>query len=280
MKSASECVKAYEEQAALPGAAYGLELLDGGGLKMNPGTLTIVGADTNVGKSFMALTMAMNQVRASTEVYPFYISAEDSDGEVGRRVAPVLAGKVSGFPAETIDKVLFCFPDSSMEVALEAATEAVQDGATCVFVDYAQLFRLTGFSNDRRNEVATVARKWKDFARLHAVPVILLSQVKRMEGERYVLTLHDLAESADLERIADTVILMWKRQEDGKPSEDEVYAIIAKTKAKPDRPKRGQIYTRGEYGFFTEHSDKKPVRVQVTTGPRLDEMKKAMGIPF
>lgn len=196
------------------------------------GSLTIIGADTNVGKSSIAMEMLVHA--AERTVRGGYVSREDPESLIGARALAML----SGISARRIEDgnildehwsklthalmVLERYADS---LVLDAAvggneldvcatmTRMAQRGVRLVAVDYAQIIELSGRREDRRIEVAKVASRIKAHGARMGQAVVLLSQLTIPEGqEGKEPKLHWLKESRDLGNMAEKVILAWREQ--------------------------------------------------------------------
>lgn len=113
-------------------------------------------------------------------------------------------------------------------------------GLYLVLVDYIQLIQATGKSESRQQEVSDISRKLKAMARELEVPVIALSQLSRSVESRQDKRpmLSDLRESGALEQDADVVMFIYreeyyKREEEKSETREDVELIIAKHRNGP-----------------------------------------------
>lgn len=197
-------------------------------------SMTILGADTNVGKSSIALEMLVHA--AQRNVTGAYISREDPKVLIGRRFLSMLSGvsakRIRRRELEDADwsklshaattlqhiapKLLVSQRRGGTELdACAAMTRAAQRGAKLVVVDYVQAIELSGRVQDRRNEVAKVAARIGAHADRLGVALVLLSQLTIPPGgagkepEK-----HWLKETRDLANMTDVLLLAWREQED------------------------------------------------------------------
>lgn len=197
-------------------------------------SMTILGADTNVGKSSIGLEMLVHA--AQRNVTGAYISREDPRVLIGRRFLSMLSGISArrirrrelhdadwaklARAAETLTriapKLLVSQRRGGTELeACAAMTRAAQRGAKLVVVDYVQAIELSGRVQDRRNEVTKIAARLSAHADRLGVALVLLSQLTIPPGgagkepEK-----HWLKESRDLANMTDNLLLAWREHED------------------------------------------------------------------
>jgi replicative DNA helicase len=106
--------------------------------------------------------------------------------------------------------------DSADITALEMRSKCrrlmAEHGLGLIVVDYLQLVRAHGRSENRNQEISLIARSLKTLARELNVPVIALSQlsrlVERRDDKRPLLS--DLRESGSIEAEADIVMMLYR----------------------------------------------------------------------
>lgn len=113
-------------------------------------------------------------------------------------------------------------------------------GLCLVIVDYIQLIQASSRSESRQQEVSEISRKLKAMARELGVPVIALSQLSRSVESRTDKKpmLSDLRESGALEQDADIVMFIYReeyynREEKPQEEREDVELIIAKHRNGP-----------------------------------------------
>jgi len=197
------------------------------------GSVTFLGADTNVGKSSILLEMLLGA--AERTVVAGYISREDLRVLIGRRFLAML----SGVPAHRIKRkevsreewqrlthaaqalqnlsprLLVNQHRGGTELGVCAAmTRMAQRGAKLIGVDYAQAIELSGGAVDRRNELARVCKRIGSHAERVGVAVVIASQLTVPQGaEGKEPGKWALKESRDLANMADNIVLAWREQE-------------------------------------------------------------------
>lgn len=165
-----------------------------------PGSLVVVGAATNMGKTFFKLGMAARQPTKS-----LFVSCEDPLPEVGRRLELL--------PSAALDNIVLSVPENPyLSRVLDDMTEAAKlHGVRCAFVDYLQVLMYDGTQpNGSRLEcVRNNVQALKSRARGLGIPVVLGSQLRRpQQGDGSRPTMHWLKESGDIENMAETIILL------------------------------------------------------------------------
>lgn len=197
------------------------------------GSLTILGADTNVGKSSIALEMLVHA--AQRNVCGAYISREDPRVLIGRRFLSMLSGisarkirkrEITDYDwpklataAATLQhmggKLLVDQRRGGTELdACAAMTRAAQRGARLVVIDYLQAIELSSKVQDRRNEVSKVAARIAAHGERVGVATVALSQLTIPQGqEGKEPGKHWLKESRDLTNMADNIVLAWRKEE-------------------------------------------------------------------
>src|SRR5436305_11851096 len=109
------------------------------------------------------------------------------------------------------------FIDDSTDISVigmrsKARRLQAEAGLGLVIVDYLQLARGSGFSENRNQEISVIARGLKSLARELNCPVVALSQlsraVERRDDKRPMLS--DLRESGSIETEADLVMMLYR----------------------------------------------------------------------
>lgn len=123
-----------------------------------------------------------------------------------------------------------------------------------VVIDYLQLMTLGGRVENRQLEVSMLTRSLKIMARDLQVPIIVLSQLKRVgdKRENQPPMLSDLRESGAIEQDADVVIFLHREDYfgDNETGEGGARIIIAKQRAGPTGSIR--VQWRGEQTKYLE----------------------------
>lgn len=193
-------------------------------LLIGPGRFVILGADSSVGKTALALQFALAAARAGKRVGFFSyettlpdatdrLLANDADVPLGRAKARKLnaaeilrisdaGSRSSGVPLRILETARYTVED------IRAKTLARQ--FQVIFVDYLQLIPTR--RQDRYEAVTEISIGLHALAQELGVTVVALSQVTLPEtnkkGDRRYITKEDLRESRQLKQDADVILLL------------------------------------------------------------------------
>lgn len=199
------------------------------------GSLTVVGADSNVGKSSFALEMLLGASRRNVKCG--LISVEDPDEITASRGLAAYSGISSRWiqrgtftpeDARALDQASgeirslgdrFLLSDCTGETELEvcaAMSEMAAKGAKLIVVDYLTEVDASKPQKDRRNEIRWICKRIKAHARRIGVALVVVSQLARpKEGESNKRpSKHHLKESGDVTNMAEVILLLWRSHED------------------------------------------------------------------
>lgn len=243
-------------QADTQGLSTGIGSLDDiiGGLK--PGQLIIIGGRPGAGKSVLAVdALRATAIRAGLPA--LMVSLEMSGAEVRKRifaaecsvnVSRIMNNRVS---PEEADKIRAQVPrlrpvplhiDENANtdlVAIRTAARRIQQrhGLSLLVVDYLQLMKTTGVSDNRAQEIGAISRGLKLIARELNIPVIAAAQLNRESEKRTDKRpqLSDLRESGSIEADADIVILLHRPDyhDPESPRAGEIDLIVCKNRNGP-----------------------------------------------
>ena len=251
---------AYQREGGLAGVSTGLIDMDKklGGLHRSD--LLILAGRPSMGKTSLATNVAFNIARAYKK--GITLSGEEGavDGGVvgffslemsAEQLASRILSEVAEIPSNQIRRGDFTegefrrIVDAAKE--LEAAPLFIDDtpalpisqlaararrlkrthGLDALFVDYLQLVRGTGRSENRGNEISEITMGLKAIAKELDIPVVALSQLSRQvenrEDKRPQLS--DLRESGSIEQDADVVMFVFREEyykEREKPGDHEL----------------------------------------------------------
>ena len=251
---------AYQREGGLAGVSTGLIDMDKklGGLHRSD--LLILAGRPSMGKTSLATNIAFNIARA----YKKGITTSGEEGAVdggvvgffslemsAEQLASRILSEVAKIPSNQIRRGDFTesefrrIVDAAKE--LEAAPLFIDDtpalpisqlaararrlkrtnGLDALFVDYLQLVRGTGRSENRVNEISEITMGLKAIAKELDIPVVALSQLSRQvenrEDKRPQLS--DLRESGSIEQDADVVMFVFREEyykEREKPGDHEL----------------------------------------------------------
>jgi replicative DNA helicase len=202
--------------------------------KLPVGSMLVVAADSNVGKSLVALELLVGCAEANVSCG--LISLEDPEDITASRLLArytqgissrqILQGRVSADPNVQLDlsgaaarvkrlgdRLLFedCTGESELEVCAAMSRIAAR-GGKLVVVDYVQEIEASKKQQDRRNEVRWVAKRLKTHAKRLGVVLVLVSQIARpKDGDEFKPpSKHALKESGDLVNAAEAIVVLWR----------------------------------------------------------------------
>lgn len=245
VESAIEAVIKTSEggSASVPSGIAALDSITSGHY---PGDLTVLGADTGVGKSSTMLLAAIAQAQAGR--HPGIISVEDPAARWGQRIL----ASFSGVPVRCIQKaeltsyqwtritaaavesapltISLAFEIGGTVADVTSALRRLvrEQGCDIIYVDYLQA--IEGGSGDRRLDQirSIIAAIKRESNRPEAcVPVVLGSQLKRRPNTASKPRLSDLYESGYIEQKAETIVMLWRDEH------NVINATLAKAKDAP-----------------------------------------------
>lgn len=208
--------------------------------------LTVIAARPSVGKTALAIQIALHASQHGTAVY--FASLEQAGEELGTRmmcmeggvdsqlirtgrITSELTGRLH-MAADPLRRQPIYIDDhhtqSIHHLAAMARRLKRKKGIGLVIVDYLQLVDPEDKKANRHEQVTAIARRLKAMAREIKAPVIALAQLNREveQGGRRKPRLSDLRESGGIEAAADTVLLMYRVKDDETPAERELIGII------------------------------------------------------
>lgn len=239
----------------IPGLPTGLVDLDDAILGLNKGDLVLIASRPGMGKTSIALNIAMHVAKAAKKTVAVF-SLEMSREQLALRLLAgeslvdsqkLLTGRLSpaewqrlGTAASVISETDIMIDDNpSLSVAEMNSQCRRLDNLGLVVIDYLQLMQSAGngrsYAGENRTQaVSEMSRMMKIMAKELNVPVVCLSQLSRANetrtNKRPVLS--DLRESGAIEQDADIVIGLYREgyydRECANPNEAE--AIILKNR--------------------------------------------------
>lgn len=250
----------FERKEEVTGVPTGYKSLDKLLAGLHPGDLVILAARPSVGKTALALNMAVNAARKGTSVAVF--SLEMSAEQLVQRVLcsearinlqDVRSGHLRDEDWSAVHAALgklhgldFWVDDtpsiSILEVRAKARRQLKDKPKGLIIVDYLQLMQPQHRrSENRQVEIAEISRGLKILAKELGLPVIALSQLSRAveqrSGKRPMLS--DLRESGAIEQDADVVMFIDRdtqptgEEEEGRPRKGMAQVIVAKHRNGP-----------------------------------------------
>ncbi|MDO4567799.1 MAG: replicative DNA helicase [Clostridia bacterium] len=121
---------------------------------------------------------------------------------------------------------------STAEIRSKCRRMKMRQGLDLVIIDYLQLMRTSGKTENRVLEIAEITRSLKILARELDVPIVLLSQLSRA-ADKTRPTLAHLRESGAIEQDADVVMMLYREGAHNKEADNTAEVILAKHRNGP-----------------------------------------------
>lgn len=248
----------------LPGPSTGYPTIDLliGGLQRK--AMIVVGAQTGVGKSAMALNMAAGALRSGANVV--VLSHEMSTEDVFMRrlsaesrvwASKLQNGKLEAGDFARLERAVDTTKDERLWVTdspprtVPRVTQLCMQhkrrhGLDVVFVDYLQLMDGTRPGSNREQVVAEIARGLKQLAMDLDVCVVALAQLNNNVSRNEEPALSSLRESSAIAQNANSVILLWSPDD----KNEELCFKVAKNRSGPHG--HGSLVFRKTVQLITE----------------------------
>ena len=233
----------------LRGISSGFRHLDQTTLGFQKGNFIILAARPSVGKSALALNLAMNACRTDKDNHVAFFSLEMSIDELLMRLfsyeskvpmKQIQTGRLNnkemvllGHACKTLKMHNIYFDESNSSDIYDIRAKCRQLKQTgrldMVVIDYLQLITSSDSRGNRQEEVARISRSLKILAQELEVPVIALSQLSRQAETREDNRpgLADLRESGSIEQDADVVMFLYRKaKKKKKEGEEEAKEVI------------------------------------------------------
>lgn len=194
-----------------------------GGIRL--GSEVIIGAWTSVGKSSIALNMALNMAVSGVPVayYSFEMGAVELWSRIVSSYTNISAGKILNYPLRRdevadVDKNIGRLMNIPLYIDDKATTRfskmirsvrtmVKKYGIKVFFVDYLQIFIQNSKGSSEESSLGYMAREIKNVCRELNIIGVALSQLRRDKEERHP-TIDMLRGSGQLEESADIVVLI------------------------------------------------------------------------
>lgn len=234
----------------IEGITTGIKELDKitGGFK--EGELSVLAARTSIGKTSIALHMALEAAKLLNDhEYVCFFSLEMSANQlinriisikVNETVNTIIKNKNMELLYQGLSELAFLnlLVDSSGSMDLNVLRKKIASICNkytikCIYIDYLQLLRGSGRTENRTLEVTEISRTLKNIAKDFEVPVVALSQISRRVEERQNKRpqLADLRESGSIEQDADIVLLLYRDSYYKIGSNNELEINVAKNRS-------------------------------------------------
>jgi replicative DNA helicase len=243
-----------ESGSAFPGLSTGLMDLDRKINGLNKSDLILIAARPGMGKTSLALNVALNAAKKSGKTIAFF-SLEMSREQLGMRLMSnesfvdnqkLVTGRLSedewakiGLASSALSQTDIRVDDNPTITVAEINAKCRRlDNLALVVVDYLQLMTSSGersSSNENRQQIVSdISRALKIMAKELNVPVICLSQLSRANESRQDKRpmLSDLRESGAIEQDADIVLFLYRDDyyHEDSPEKNVAECIVAKNR--------------------------------------------------
>ena len=243
-----------ERGSAFPGLSTGLMDLDRKINGLNKSDLILIAARPGMGKTSLALNVALNAAKKSGKTIAFF-SLEMSREQLGMRLMSnesfvdnqkLVTGRLSedewakiGLASSALSQTDIRVDDNPTITVAEINAKCRRlDNLALVVVDYLQLMTSSGersSSNENRQQIVSdISRALKIMAKELNVPVICLSQLSRANESRQDKRpmLSDLRESGAIEQDADIVLFLYRDDyyHEDSPEKNVAECIVAKNR--------------------------------------------------
>jgi len=220
-----------QEKGGVAGVKTGLRVVDSFTNGWQPSDLIILAGRPGMGKTAIALTMAINpaiQDNDAIAIFSLEMSKEQLVGRVQSSLSKIQASKIikkqitpdelqeigkACKPLESAKVYIDDTPNISLTELKAKSRKLVKDkGVKLVVIDYLQLMRSGLNVANREQEIAEISKGLKALAKELKIPVIALSQLSRsVEGRTDKKPmLSDLRESGQIEQDADIVMFCYR----------------------------------------------------------------------
>ena len=224
----------YEKKEMITGVPTGFIELDRLTAGLQPSDLVIIAGRPSMGKTALALNIAVNASTSARKVPTAIFSLEMSKEQLVQRMlcseAHVDSSRLrGGFLGESdwpkltraagnLSEAPIFIDDTPamnvLEVRAKARRLQKEHDLGLVIVDYLQLMRGLASTEGREREISEISRSLKALAKELNVPVIALSQLNRMVESRKPPKpiLADLRESGAIEQDADVIMFIFREE--------------------------------------------------------------------
>ena len=262
---------AQQEHGKPKGLMTGYPSIDGALQGLCRGHLTVIAADTNIGKSAFALNIIVNIAKRGDYKIGF-ISLEMEDREYAPRIVamngPLPMDMYNRKLSETENKNFnqsindlyekrISFIDErglTVEQLKAKARRKSREigGFDLLVIDYLQMIKLDNTKYNLAYEIGNIVLEIRNLAQELNCPIVLISQLARSkedENRNPKPSLNKLRDSGKIEEIADEVLLLWR---DKSEDEDIAGAEVNIAKARTGRTFRAPFLWYSDYLYFAD----------------------------
>ncbi|MCC7258850.1 MAG: replicative DNA helicase [Gammaproteobacteria bacterium] len=223
----------HQAGGAITGVSTGFTRFDEYSAGLQKGDLIVIAGRPSMGKTTLALNIAENAAlgaRLPVAVFSMEMSVEQlafrmisSLGRVDQahlrngRFAEDDWPRINGAIRQMAEARIFIDDTPAMtptEIRSRARRLQREHGLELIVLDYLQLMRVAGNTENRATEISEISRSLKALARELKVPVIALSQLNRSVEQRQDKkpVMSDLRESGAIEQDADMIVFIYREE--------------------------------------------------------------------
>ena len=223
-----------ERQGQLTGISFGFPILDSMTDGIQQGEYIILGARPSIGKTAMAVTM-LSSIAVQAGISCSFLSLETKPIGIHRRLMANVSGvSLSAIRSGQIDQyyqritvaaakiskspIQYHYGLGTMDgrkAAQIIRNDARKHGIRIAFIDYLQHLKIDGNAEKRTYGIAENSAEVKRACDETGVAVIALAQLSRLaEDDERMPKLSDIAECGQIERDADTVLLLHRKRDE------------------------------------------------------------------
>ncbi len=222
-------MRQVRQEKKTPGWATGIRAVDSILLGIKPKQLVVIAAGPGVGKTAMAINIALKSAEEGARVY--FCSHEMGNEEITRRDMAITTGmgatklekgdvsdaELADLEAEGARALHITYNDKPEETVdrLRAVCQKRKrhQGLDVLVVDYLQLMGSSDQRKNKEQQVAEISRGLKRIAMDLDVCVVALSQLNRGVERNEKPSLNNLRDSGAIAQDANVVMLLWSADE-------------------------------------------------------------------
>lgn len=218
------------QHQGLIGFTTGVPGLDNATTGIRPDEYWVIGARPSRGKTVLGVQIVASNAELGVPVLMF--SFEMMRRAIVRRLIP----KYSGISAWKVRDPRYCSQSEMLAIEESAARMAQwplwvvdpdgmkasdvvaaakfhihRNGVRLIVLDYLQILR--GLQKELKERVAACSNALRAIPKTEGVPVVALSQLRRLGDENALPTMADLKESGDIEAHAHTILLLYRKMQ-------------------------------------------------------------------
>lgn len=278
----SEMQKLCDDENVFVGLPTGLAHLDEVMAGLEPATLIMVAARPSMGKTALAIQLAVRNALRRKRVAVFEIEMS------GKRLTQRAVSLISGIPYSSIrrpktlveedwpkvvdayaklEKSALIIDESSSQTAESICARAkqlhMQEPLSLVVIDHLGLVRLPGKTLEAI-ETGHVTTQFKALAKDLDIPVIVLVQLNRKVEERHDKRplLSDLRDSGRIEEDADIVVMIYRDEYYNQDSQDRGLAELLVRKNRDGETKTVTVQAKLDIMRFETFEGERHVRTK------------------